>query len=114
MHEMLKSDASAPDVGQIHDCQADELHTDAEFKNIQNKWDEVLINTPDHELHRLMDDASFPEFGSSVRRKSTRPGQMWHCDTIPLPNTCWDRITRDHDGRCRCVVEEQIAQIRNA
>ena len=94
MHEMLKSDASAPDGGPLYDCEADELHTDEEFKNIQNKWDEVLINTPVHELHRLLDDASFPEFGSSVRRKSTRPGQMWHCDTIPLPNTCWDRITQ--------------------
>ena len=100
MQEMLSSDASAPDEAADQDFEADELHTAAEFQQMKvdtASWDAIdqtLMQTPDHELHTLQDDASFPMFGLSVRRKSVRPGQIWHCDTIPLPGQCWDKITQ--------------------
>ena len=94
--EMNISEQNTPPSALEYDYGADELYSEEEFRQqdmaqIKLKAsDSILMGTPDHELDHLVEDASFPDFGLSARRKSTRPGQIWHCDTIPLPTTAWD------------------------
>ena len=81
-------------------------------------WAQVnnhIVATSDHELSRLMTEASFPELGSTVQRKSTRPGQIWHCDTIPIQTPSWDRITQalvivdDYSRKVYLVLQDGVS-----
>ena len=99
MKQMIASDQASPADPVIYDTEADECFTDHDFRcqDQTEEWacvNKHLVDTSDHELHRLLTDASFPDLGSTVQRKSTRPGQIWHCDTIPIQTPSWDRVTQ--------------------
>ena len=99
MKQMIASDQASPVHPMKYDPDADDLFTDHDFRCLDqaDAWAQVnnhILTTGDHELSRLLTEPSFPELGSTVPRKSTRPGQIWHCDTIPIQTPSWDRITQ--------------------
>ena len=68
LDEMIESDERSAHYEKIQQLQSD------------------LINTPDSELTKINEHvlSLLP-----TNRRSSSPGEYWHCDTIPL-GKCWD------------------------